>query len=275
MLMHQNLAADPSQVSSMPAAPRNQVPEKHVMQQGPGFFPGSSGLNSTMPQSTHHQKLYSRPPHQSSKQMPPLPSNSDTCNQSLVPGPGNQTLIASQQPQHPSSIPLAATSQPQQQRQVSQNTPKMMLQQNRQLSSDSRVQSSGDQVQVNQMIPASSLPRATDSKSSAPSVSSAMKWKPEPAYDPTLSMTTAQLAGSAPGNLVGTDTLVPSSSEGAKQGQCSGSVSVDGHGVGGQRQLPQQSQSQPHLQQQQQPQHPHRQGGQSNLYARPSNSGPC
>ncbi|XP_020250353.1 chromatin modification-related protein EAF1 B-like isoform X2 [Asparagus officinalis] len=266
MQPHQNLSVDPSQVSGMPVGPRNQVSDKHLIQQGSGFFPGSSVLNSTLPQSANHHKLYARPPPQPSKQIPPLPSHSD---QSLMPVPSSHTLIAPQQPPHPSSIPLAAPSAPHQQRHMNQNMPRMM-QQNRQLSSDGRMQSLGDQVQVNHMIPATSLPRS-DSTSSAPLVSPAVQWNPEPSYDTNSPNSTANLAGSP---IVGIDASLPSSSEGSAHRQFSGNVKVDGNGVGGQRKLQQESQSQLQLQQQQQSQHPLRQGVQGNLYSRPSNSGP-
>lgn len=267
-MMHQNLAVDPPQVSGMPGASRNQVTDKHLAQQSQGFFPGGSGSNSPLPQPSNHQKNYPRPP-QSSKQMPPLPSHSDISNQSPLPVSSNHTLVAPQQPQVP-SISLAAPSPPQQQRQINQNMQRMMLQQNRQLSSDGRAQSSTDQV--NQIIPAATLPRCGDSSSSVPLVSSSLQWKPEPSYDTVSS--TPGLSSSPSGNLVGKDKLVLSSSEGSTQRHISASLSVEGQGVGGQWQPQQQPQSQLQPQQQQQPLHSHCQEVQATSFTRPSHPGP-
>ena len=264
-LMHQNPIV-PSQASGTVPAPRNQASEK----QGQGFFHGSSGLNPNLPQSSNHHKLYSHPPPQSAKQIQLLASHSDACNQTPIPVSTNQPLSSSQQPVLPSSMPLAVPSQ-QQQRHNNQQTPRMLLQQNWQPNADGRIQSSGDQVQrVNQMIPATSLPRGTDSVNSAALVSSPMQRKPDPSHDSTKTAPISHVTSSSQENLVGTETVVPYCSGGAEQRQISGSVATDGHVVGARWQQ-QQSQSQD---QQEPPQHPHREVVQGGVYTQPSNSGP-
>nr|XP_010917964.1 chromatin modification-related protein EAF1 B isoform X2 [Elaeis guineensis] len=266
MLMHQNLPVDASQVSGFSSSPKNQVSEKHLMQQGQGFFPGNLGLSSTLPQTGNQQKMYSRVLPQSSKQMASTPSHSDTCNQGSVHGSPSPTMLASQQPTVPSSSPLPNHLHHHQQHQMNtsqQNIQRMALQQNRQLNSDGRLHSSTDQVLNNQMIPTASVSHGTDSGTSVPVVSSAAQWKPESSYSVGSPGPTAHLANSPTENLVGTETIIPTSSQGSVQRQFSGSVSMHGNS-GGQWQ-----QQQPQPQQQQQ-----RQAAQGTLYAQPSNSGP-
>ncbi|XP_008790645.2 chromatin modification-related protein EAF1 B-like isoform X2 [Phoenix dactylifera] len=262
MLMQQNLPVDASQVSGFSSSPKNQVSDKHVQ----GFFPGNLGLSSTLPQTGNQQKMYSRVLPQSSKQMTSAPSHSDTCNQGSVHGSPSPTMLASQQPPVPSSSPMPNHHhQQQQQHQMNtsqQNVQRMVLQQNRQLNSDGRIHSSADQVLANQMIPTTSISYCTDSGTSVPVASSAAQWKPESSYNVGSPGPTAHLANSPPENLVGTETIIPPSSQGSVQRQFSGSVSM--HGNSGQWQ-----QQQPQPQQQQQ-----RQAAQGTLYAQPSNSGP-
>ncbi|XP_020270313.1 chromatin modification-related protein EAF1 B-like isoform X2 [Asparagus officinalis] len=203
MLIHENLTFDPSQVSDKP-----------LIQMERGFFPGSSGLNSAIPQSSNQHKSNYGLPSQSSNQISPHPLN-----------------------------PLSAPTPPQLQHQINQNTQRMM-QQSGHLSSDGRVKSSGDQVQVHQMIPTTSLPIST---SSAPLMSSSTQRKTEPSHDVNSPTPTTHLTSSPSG---GTD------------------LQTRDHW-----QLQQQSQSQLQLQQQQKSQHPHGQGMQGNKYARPSKLG--
>lgn len=68
-MMHQNFPVDASQVSGFSSSPKNQVAEKHLVQQSQGFFPGTLSLSSTLPQTGNQQKMYSRVLPQSSKQM--------------------------------------------------------------------------------------------------------------------------------------------------------------------------------------------------------------
>lgn len=265
MLIHQNLSVDASQVSGFSTTPKNQVSEKQLLQQGQGFFPASIGLSSALPQTGNQQKLYSRALPQSSKQMTPMPSHSESCNQGSVQGSPSHTMLASQQPSVPASSPLLNQQQQQHMNPSQQNIKRLVLQQNRQMSSDGRTQSTTDQVQINLMIPTTSISHCTDSGTSAPVVSSAVQRKPESPYDVGSPAPTTHLAGSPRENIVGTEALIPSSSQGLVQRQFSGSVSMHGNTRG----QWQQQQPLPQLQQQQQ-----LQAAQGTLYPQPSNSGP-
>ncbi|XP_072959370.1 chromatin modification-related protein EAF1 B-like isoform X2 [Typha angustifolia] len=268
MLMHQNLSVDGSQASGFSNTPKNQVPEKNMVQQGQGFFPGNANLNPSLPQPGNQSKLYPRPLPQSSKLVSTMPSHSDSSNQGPVQGSPNHTLLASQQPHVPPSLPLSNHQQQVQINPSQQNTQRGMIQQNRQLNSDGRIESPTDQAQINQMIPVTSVPHCTDS-SSSPVVSSLTHWKKEPSYDTGTRTSTAQLASTPHETLGGNEMLLPSSSQGLVQRQMSGGASLHGHNVGGQWQ-----QQQSQQQQQQQPQHQHRPVTPGNVYAEPSNSGP-
>ncbi|KAJ6814156.1 chromatin modification-related protein EAF1 B-like isoform X1 [Iris pallida] len=258
-MMAQNVPVDPSQASGISVGTRNQLSEKPVMQQGQGFFSGSTGLNPTLTHSSNQNKLLARPPSQSAKQMPALPSNPDTCSQGPLQVSTNHSLLAPQQPPLPTSMPLANPPlQQQQQRQMNHNMQRMMLQQNRPLTSDGKIQAQVEPIQANQILSASPHSRCADPASSASVNSSASQWKPEPPHETSTPTPTAHLAGSPQESLAGSETTVlPSTDELAKR-QFAGSVLPHGHGVGGQWQ-----------QQQQQAQH--RQTAQGN--SRPSNSG--
>lgn len=265
MLMHQNLSVEGSHPGGLSTAPKNQVSEKHPIQQSQGFFPSSSVLNTPLPQSANQPKMYPRPLPQTSKQMSLMPSMSDNINQGSTQLPPGHTLVASHQPPVSASLPLTSQPQQRQANQSQQNMQRLTLHQNRQINSDSRMQSSTDQIYANQMIPTTSSPQCADS--SAPVVSTGMQWKPEPSYDISQPIQTSHLAGSPQENMIGTEALMSSSNQGLGQRQFSGSLPLHKHNIGGQwQQQPQPQQQQSQLQ--------HRQGGApGNLYARPSNSG--
>ncbi|KAJ6838659.1 chromatin modification-related protein EAF1 B isoform X3 [Iris pallida] len=253
----QNVPVDPSQASGVSVGTRNQLSEKPVMQQGQGVFSGNTGLNPTLTQSSNQNKMPSRPPAQSSKQMPALPPNPDTCNQGPMQVSTNHTLLAPQQAP-PTSMPLANPPL-QQQRQMNHNMQRMMHQ-HRPLTSDGKIQALADPIPANQMVSASPLPRSADPVGSASVNSPASQWKPEPPHETSTQTPTAHLAGSPQESLMGSETSMLPSNDELAQRQFAGSVLPHGHGVGGQWQ-----------QQQQQAQH--RQTTQGNSYARPSNSG--
>nr|XP_010932960.2 chromatin modification-related protein EAF1 B [Elaeis guineensis] len=81
MLMHQKLPGDAPQIGGFSTASKDQASEKHLMQQCSSCFSGSLGLSSILPQTGNQQKMYSSEQPQSSKQMIPMPSHSDSCNQ--------------------------------------------------------------------------------------------------------------------------------------------------------------------------------------------------
>ncbi|KAJ0980848.1 hypothetical protein J5N97_009103 [Dioscorea zingiberensis] len=272
MLMHQNPPVDPSHVNGLTSASKNQVPEKHLMQQGQGFYSGNSGLNPSLPQPPGQPKIFSRPLPQSSKQVSPVPSQSDSGNQGQVQVSSTHNLLASQQPTAQPSLPLAG--QPQQQRLTNhskQAMQRMMLPQNRQMTSDGQIQSSSDPAQVNQVVSSTSVVQCTDSVNSSSVAASATQWKAEPSHDTSTPPSSAHLASSPQENLVVNEALAPPSTQASSQRQFSGGVSMQGHGIGGQWQ--QQQQQQPQSQQPQPTQLQHRQTAQTNLYGQPSNSG--
>ena len=140
------------------------------------------------------------------------------------------------------------------------------MQQNRHANTDGRIELPVDQVQHNQVMSSASLARSTDLGS--PGISSMSQRKQESAHDPSAITSSSQLASSPQDTFVGSDKLLPSSSQSMLQRQMSGGVPIHGHGIGGQVQL---QQSRQQLQSQQQQQRPVVQGG---VYAHPSNSGP-
>ncbi|KAJ6810251.1 chromatin modification-related protein EAF1 B-like isoform X1 [Iris pallida] len=270
MMGHQNVPVNTSQISGLSEGTRKQVSEKPLMQQGPSYVSGNTGLDPALTESSNYNKVLSRPPSQSSKRRPPLQSSSVTCNQGSSQVSTNDTLVAPQQSPLPTSLPLASPP-PQQQFQMNQNMQRMMLQQNRPLTSDYKMQVSADPVEVNQMVPASPLPQCEDAASSASATSFASQWKPEPSYDKCTPAPTTHLAGSPQENLAG-DTSVPHSNDELVQRQFTGNALLHGHGVGGQWPLQEQSQQQQQQEHQQQVQH--RQTAQGTSYEKPSNSGP-
>ncbi|PKU63483.1 E1A-binding protein p400 [Dendrobium catenatum] len=267
MLLHQNLPVDATQtqVGGRSTAPNNQASEKLLMQQSQGFNPVSTGVNSNLQQPSISQKLYFRPHPPQSKQVPPMPSHPDN-NQASVQAPPTHSIRATQQ-----SVPATPpATQQQQQRQANQsptNMQRIMLPQSRQSNHDGRIQSINESVQVNQMIPSSSLTKTTDSSSLPGVVSSGVHWKPESSSETCATGEQAQMAAIPQENFTGSDAMIPPSTQGLVQRQLSGNISMHGHGLGGQWQ--QQHQLQPSSLPQQQ----YRQGVQGNLYTRSSSTG--
>ncbi|KAL6881980.1 hypothetical protein ACP4OV_011452 [Aristida adscensionis] len=259
-MIHQN-PVDTTQASGISATCKNQVPDKNVAQPGTGYFAGSKGSLPSVAQSGNSPKIYASQMPQSQMQTP------DISNQGSVKGSPNHTLLASQH------APLHSPSQlvtPQQQRYMNpsqNNLQRLMMQQNRHMNTDGRIELPVDQVQHNQMMQSVSLARSTDSGS--PGISSINQRKQDQSHDPTAVTSTSPLASSPQDTLVGSDTLLSSSNQGILQRQMSGGVPIHGHGIGGQ--LQQQSRQQLQSQQQQQQQRPVVQGS---VYAHPSNSGP-
>jgi hypothetical protein len=267
-MMHQT-PVDASQASGISANCKNQVPDKNVMQQGPGHLVGGKGSIPSIPQPGSQPKIYT-------SQMPLSPMQTpDVCNQGAVKGSSNHTLLTSQQGQLHSPSQLA-TQQQQQLRYMNpsmNNIQRLMMQQSRHMNTDGRAELPVDQVQHNQVISSASLARSTDSGS--PGISSMSQRKHESSQDPSAVTSTPQLASSPQDTFVGSDKLLPSSSQSMLQRQMSGGMPIHGHAIGGQlqqQQSRQQLQSQ-HLQQQQQQQH-QRPVVQGSVYAHPSNSGP-
>uniref|UniRef100_A0A0A9GFE8 Uncharacterized protein n=1 Tax=Arundo donax TaxID=35708 RepID=A0A0A9GFE8_ARUDO len=263
-MMHQS-PVDATQASGIAITCKNQVPDKNVMQQGTGYFAGSKGSLPSMPQPGSQPKIYASQMPQSPMQMP------DVSNQGSVKGSPNHSLLASQQAPLHSSSQLSTQQQQQQQRYVNpsqNNIQRLMMQQNRHMNTDGRIELPFDQVQHNQLMPSASLARSTDSGS--PGVSSTNQRRPESSNDLTAVTSTAQLASAPQDTFVGSDTLLSSSSQGMLQRQLSGGVPIHRHGIGGQLQQ-QQSRQQLQSQHQQQQQRPVVQGS---VYPHPSNPGP-
>lgn len=260
-MVHQS-PVDVTQASGI----KNQVPDKNVMQQGPGHFVGSKGSIPSMPQPGNQPKVYT-------SQMPLSPMQTpDISNQGAVKGSSNHTLLTSQQGSLHSPSQLAQQQQQQQLRYMNpsqNNIQRLIMQQNRHVNTDGRIELPVDQVQHNQVMSSASLARSTDSGS--PGISSISQRKQEPAHDPSAITSASQLASSPQDTFVGSDKPLPSSSQSMLQRQMSGGVPIHGHGIGGQVQLQQSRQQLQSQQQLQQQQRPVVQGG---VYAHPSNSGP-
>lgn len=275
VLIHHNLSADTPQISGFSTTSKNQVSDKHMMQQGQGFFPGNPGLNPALHQPGSQTNIYPHPLPQSTKQISPI---SDTCNQGSAQSSPSHNMLTSQQAPIPSSVSLPKQHQQPQQRymnQSQQSTQRIMLQQNRQMNSDGRAQSSTDQGPVNKTVPSASITQGSDSGTCAPAVSSPTLWNPEPIYDTDASPPMAQVVRPAQETVVGSEALVPSSSQSLVPHQLPGGVPLHGQDVGGQWQQQQQQQQQPqHQQEQQHSQHENQQTVQSNLYTQPSELGP-
>ncbi|CAN6193213.1 unnamed protein product [Urochloa humidicola] len=223
-MMHQT-PVDANQASGISANCKNQVPDKNVMQQGPGHLVGSKGS---------------------------IPS---------IPQPGSQP----KQGQLHSPSQLATQQQPLRYMNPSQNNiQRLMMPQNRHMNIDGRTELPVDQVQHNQVMSSASLARSMDSGS--PGISSMSQRKQESSHDPSAVTSTPQLANSPQDTFVGSDKLLPSSSQSMLQRQMSGGMPIHGHGIGGQLQ-----QQQSRQQQQQQHQ---RSVVQGSVYPHPSNSGP-
>uniref|UniRef100_A0A0E0LRU8 Myb-like domain-containing protein n=1 Tax=Oryza punctata TaxID=4537 RepID=A0A0E0LRU8_ORYPU len=263
-MMHQSSTVDATQTSGISTTSKNQVSDKSMAQQGPGYFAGNKGLVPSVVQPGNQSKIYG-------SQMPHSPiQTSDVGSQSSMQGSPNQTLLTSQQAPLHSSSPLAQQQQQQQQQQrymnpSHNNIQRLMMQQNRHMNTDGRIESPVDQVQHNQAIPSTSIAKSTDSGSPG-GVSSINQRRQESSHDPTAVPSTSQLASSPQDTFVGNEMLLSVSSQGMLQRQMSGGMPIHGHGIGGQRQ-----QLQSRQQQQSQQQKPAVQGS---AYAHPSNSGP-
>ncbi|EEC82989.1 hypothetical protein OsI_28025 [Oryza sativa Indica Group] len=255
-MMHQSSPVDATQASGISTTSKNQVSDKSMVQQGPGYFAGNKGLVPSVVQPGNQPKIYG-------SQMPHSPiQTSDVGSQSSMQGSPNQTMLTSQQAPLHSSSPLA---QQQQQRYMNpshNNIQRLVMQQNRHMNTDGRIESPVDQVQHNQAIPSTSIAKSTDSGSPG-GVSSINQRRQESSHDPTTVPSTSQLASSPQDTFVGNEMLLSVSSQGMLQRQMSGGVPIHGHGIGGQRQ-----QLQSRQQQQQKP------AVQGSVYAHPSNSGP-
>ncbi|PSS14086.1 Chromatin modification-related protein EAF1 B like [Actinidia chinensis var. chinensis] len=261
MLMHQNLAIDPSRLNGLSATPSSQSAEKteQVMQfmQGHGLYPGP-GLNHvpqskpSMPhspnQSHPQQKMNSGQANPSSKQVQQMPSISYNSN------PGNAAQATSGPMLPPShqavqpSVMAAANHQQLQphQKYVNQTQAPVqrVFQENRQLTSDPQSKSQADQAHTDQQ-PVSNSPQirtttampqpSIDSTSGIPVISSSnAQWKtPEQVSDSGVANPATQLApiGSPPLTNSGGSEPMPTVSQGL------------GHTVGAQWR--QQSQLQP------------------------------
>ncbi|CAL4985768.1 unnamed protein product [Urochloa decumbens] len=263
-MMHQT-PVDASQASGISANCKNQVPDKNMMHQGPGHLVGSKGPIPSVPQPGSQPKVYT-------SQMPVSPMQTpDVSNQGAVKGSSNHTLLTSQQGQLHSPSQLATQQQPLRYMNPSQNNiQRLVMQQNRHMNTDDRTELPVDQVQHNQVMSSASLARSTDSGS--PGISSMSQRKQELSHDPSAVTSTPQLANSPQDTFVGSDKLLPSSSQSMLQRQMSGGMPIHGHGIGGQLQQ-QQPRQQLQSQQQQQQQH-QRPVVQGTVYPHPSNSGP-
>jgi len=249
-MMHQS-PVDATQASGISTTCKNQVPDKNVMQQSPGHFVGNKG---SIPQPGSQPKVYT-------SQMPLSPMQTpDINNQGAVKGSSNHTLLTSQQGPLHSPSHLATQQQLRYMNPSQNNIQRLMMQQNRHMNTDGRAELPVDQVQHNQVISSPSLARSTDSGS--PGISSISQRKQESSHDPSAVTSTSQLASSPQDTFVGSDKLLPSSSQSMLQRQMSGGVPIHGHSIGGQ------------LQQQQPRQQQQRPVVQGSVYAHPSNSGP-
>lgn len=262
--MMQQSPVDVIQASGISTSCKDQVPDKNMMQQGPGHFVVSKGSIPLIPQPGNQPNVYT-------SQMPPSPMQTpDISNQGAVKGSSNHALLTSQQ----GSLHTPSQLAQQQQQQLrfmnpsQNNMQRLIMQQNRHVNTDGRIELPADQVQHNQVMPSASLARSTDSGS--PGISSISQRKQESSHDPSAITSTSQLASSPQDTFVGSDRVLPSSSQSMPQRQMSGGVPVHGYGIGGQVQLQQSRQQLQSQQQQQQQQRPVVQGG---VYAHPSNSG--
>ncbi|XP_020406147.1 chromatin modification-related protein EAF1 B isoform X1 [Zea mays] len=262
--MMQQSPVDVIQASGISTSCKDQVPDKNMMQQGPGHFVVSKGSIPLIPQPGNQPNVYT-------SQMPPSPMQTpDISNQGAVKGSSNHALLTSQQ----GSLHTPSQLAQQQQQQLrfmnpsQNNMQRLIMQQNRHVNTDGRIELPADQVQHNQVMSSASLARSTDSGS--PGISSISQRKQESSHDPSAITSTSQLASSPQDTFVGSDRVLPSSSQSMPQRQMSGGVPVHGYGIGGQVQLQQSRQQLQSQQQQQQQQRPVVQGG---VYAHPSNSG--
>jgi len=258
-MMQQNSLVDATQPSGINATINNQVCDKIMVQQGAAYFAGNKGSIPSVSQPGN--KVYAAHVLQS-----PIQS-SDISGQGTIQGSPNQTLLAPHQaPIH--SPPQLAAQQQQQQRHMNSshnNIQRLMMQQNRHMNTDGRIELPVDQVQPNQVIPSTSIARSTDSGS--PGVSSVQQRKQESSEDPCAVTSTSQLASLPQDTFIGNETLLSVSNQGMLQRQMPEGVPMHGHVTGAQRQQ-QQSRQQLQTPQQQRP------AVQGSVNAHPSNSGP-
>ncbi|KAL6618658.1 hypothetical protein ACP70R_033797 [Stipagrostis hirtigluma subsp. patula] len=228
MLMPQTPSVDSTPANSVSTPSKKHVSDKKLMQHGQGFLPANTAPNQSMLQPGNEPKQFTSPLPQSPKRLP------DVGSQGLMQVSSSQNLLAPQQPPLPSKSILTTL---QQQRQInpSQNSiQRTVMQQNHQMSSECRTDSHFDQVQHNQMVPAS-IPQSTDTK----------------------------LLSSPKNSSFGNETLLPPSSQDVLQRQISGGFPI-GQGGGGQW----------NQQARQQLQSPHQQRPVVEGSVFPSNSGP-
>ncbi|GAB4830218.1 hypothetical protein Ancab_019860 [Ancistrocladus abbreviatus] len=249
MLVHQNLAFDPSHMNGL-SGNLNQVMEKgeqpmHLMQ-GQGLYSGS-GIHSVHQskalvqpqpsgQSQPQQKQYSGSAPASAKQVQQLPSHPENNNQS-------QQLQV--QP------PLKLVNQ-------TQATIQRPIQQNRQMSSDTLVKSQVEQGQAEQKFVNNISAVGTNSgiqpaciestnPMPLPPPASAAPWKaPESLCDSVMPNSSTQVGAiGSPTSMASGSEPLPASSQGMLHRQLSGNLPPHGQNVGKQWQ----QQQQPHLQQ--------------------------
>ncbi|KAI4356403.1 hypothetical protein L6164_000428 [Bauhinia variegata] len=243
MLVHQNLPVDPSHLNGLSLPTGSQTSDKgdkimHMMH-GQNLYPGS-GLNpaqSSKPLAPGHssnhsqlqQKLHSGPTPASSKPLQPMVSSSDSGPQ------GQGSPVASGQvlpPQQPTVQPAVLTSNHQvqiqsqpQSKQINQTQSNVhrMLQQNRQVHSESPSKSQSDATQVDQQTANNTSQMNSspvmaqgciDSGNVAPVVPTMpSQWKTsEPPYDSNMPSPATQVGclGSTPiGNSAGNESLPP------------------------------------------------------------------
>ncbi|GMI76181.1 hypothetical protein like AT3G24880 [Hibiscus trionum] len=266
-MMHQSLSADLVHLNGVGMTPENQGAEKgeHMMQlrQGHGLYSGpgvspvqpskspvsSQPLNHSQPQ----QKPMSGAAAPSIKQLPQVASHSDSSSQGQVsPMPSSQTLSALHQ-----SVPPAAMGSCQQhlqlqpllnQKQANQNQPSVqkMLQQKRQVNSDSSSKSQADQQprkNASQMGATTTIAMHQAGSdlvnNMAPVVSSSVgsQWKSlEPVYNPCTPNVATEVGsiGSTPLTTSPSSNPGPFVSQGLGQRQLSGGLPPHGSNSGAQ-----------------------------------------
>lgn len=234
-------------IDSTPANAASTPSKKHVSEKL---------AQQSMPQLGNKPKLVTSLP-QSPKKVP------DIGNQGSMQGSSSQTLLASQHPPLRSRKSTLATQQQQRQINPSQNSiERTMVQQNRQMNSDSRTDLHVDQVQRSQVVP-TSVPQSAGP--SSPALASVNEQKHEASHNPNVvTSSSKQLSGPKDASF-GNQALLPSPRQEVLQRQVSGGFPIHGHVVGGQ--WNQQSR------QQLQRQHQQRPVIEGSVYA-PSNSGP-
>ncbi|GAB4841339.1 hypothetical protein Ancab_022066 [Ancistrocladus abbreviatus] len=277
MLVHQNLAPDPSHFNGLSSNCVNQVMEKgeqsmHLMQ-GRGLCSGS-GINSVQQskglvqpqpagQSQSQQKPYSSSAPMSSKQCQQLPSHPENSNESQVLAVPPAVGVSAS---HQALSPLMH-SHSHQQLQVqppcklvnqTQAMIQRSIQQNGQVISDALAKSQGEHGPGEQKFLNNSTSKVgttpgiqaecIESKNavSLPSSSSAPPWKaPELLCDSVMPNSSTQMGpvGSPPLSIVSCNETLPSCGRGLLQRQLSGNLPSHVHSVGTQWQQ-QQSQSQ-------------------------------